>query len=78
MNKNDKITKMPQKAAEPMAPELPELYTDPEIAEYGEVLSTTPLGAIFVKKDDTIYLFTPCARTHSDKDNFYYQRMDFR
>lgn len=77
MNKNSKIAKMPQQSVESM-PELTELYTDLEVAEYGEVLSTTPLGAVFVKKDDTVYLFTPCARTHSDHDNFYYQRMDFR
>lgn len=59
-------------------PEMPELFTDPEIADYGEVLSTTESGCIFILKDDDVIMFTPVAKIHNTKDCYYYQKVEFR
>ena len=76
MNQNKKITQMPKK--EETQPKFPELFTDPEVAEYGEVLSTTFSGQIFVRKDGNIYLFQPVASTHADHEQYYYNKVEFK
>lgn len=84
MNRNSKVTpmkktvKVPDFVKEQPVPQLPVLFTDPEVAEYGEVLATTELGCVIVKKDEKVYMFTPIAKVYGDNDNFYYQKVDFK
>lgn len=78
MNSNKKIVNMNGSAIESNTPQLPELFTDPEVAEYGEVLSTTESGCVFVKKDKTTFMFQPVARIFGKDDEFYYNKVEFR
>lgn len=76
MNNNKKIVNMNGNAM-PEQPQLAELYTDPDVAEYGEVLSTTEAGCIFVKKGKVTYMFQPVAKVYG-KDEYYYNKVEFK
>lgn len=75
MNRNNKIAAMPQ--AQEVKPNYPELFTDDELANFGEVISTTERGQIFVLKDDKMYLFQPVARRYRYEEEYYYNRVEF-
>lgn len=74
MNRNDKIVNMP---AEQVKPNYPELFTDDELVNFGEVVSTTERGQVFVLKDDKMYLFQPVARRYRRDEEYYYNRVEF-
>lgn len=76
MNKS-KVTKLPV-STEPQAPKYPELFTDDELANYGEVVSTTEEGQVFVLKDDKMYLFQPVASRHFNHEEYYYNKVEFK
>lgn len=79
MNRNQKITKMPVNNAPTEAqPKFPELFTDDEVANYGEVVSTTTEGQVFVLKDDKMYLFQPVASRHFNHEEYYYNKVEFK
>lgn len=82
MNRNSKIVKMHNETQvapqAPQAPQYPELFTDPEVADYGEVISTTEQGQVFVLKDDTVYLFQPVATRHFNHEEYYYNKVEFK
>lgn len=82
MNQNKKVVKIPTGTNTPNEqvpqPKFPELFTDPEVADYGEVISTTEQGQVFVLKDNKMYLFQPVATRHTNHEEYYYQRVDFK
>ena len=80
MNRNSKVVNFNKETPTPtsQAPQYPELFTDPEVADYGEVISTTEQGQVFVLKDDKMYLFQPVATHHSNKEEYYYNKVEFK
>lgn len=79
MNRNSKIVNMNKETSvAPQAPQYPELFTDPEVADYGEVISTTEQGQVFVLKDEKMYLFQPVATKHHNKEEYYYNKVEFK
>lgn len=79
MNRNSKVVNLNKETpVEPQAPQYPELFTDPEVADYGEVISTTEQGQVFVLKDDKMYLFQPVATRHFNHEEYYYNKVEFK
>lgn len=79
MNRNSKIVNMNKETpVVPQTPQYPELFTDPEVADYGEVIATTEQGQVFVLKDDKMYLFQPVATKHRNKEEYYYNKVEFK
>lgn len=77
MNRNSKIVNMNKEELQAKT-QYPELFTDPEVADYGEVISTTEQGQVFVLKDDKMYLFQPVATRHFNHEEYYYNKVEFK
>jgi len=79
MNRNDKIVNMQDTQPQVQAKvQYPELFTDDEVANYGEVISTTEQGQVFVFKNDNMYLFQPVATKHFNHEEYYYNKVEFK
>ena len=78
MSKN-KVTEMPRRdETAVMRTEYPELFLSDEVINYGEVLSTTESGQIFVMNNDKVYLFQPVASRHFNHEEHIYNRLEFK
>lgn len=78
MNRNSKVVNMNKEPQLEAKVQYPELFTDPEVADYGEVISTTEQGQVFVLKDEKMYLFQPVATKHFNKEEYYYNKVEFK
>lgn len=73
-----KITQLPTGVATEQIIQYPELFTEEEASNQGEVLSTTDAGCIFVLKNDKVVMFQPVARKHISDRDYYYTMVEFR
>lgn len=76
--KDNKVISMPTAAPTEQIIQYPELFTEDEVINLGEVISKTEIGCIFVLKDDTITMYQPVARKHFKENEFYYSKVEFR
>ena len=75
---SSKITQLPTGVATEQIIQYPELFTEEEASNQGEVLSTTDAGCIFVLKNDKVIMFQPVAHKHISDRDYYYSMVEFR
>lgn len=78
MNRNSKVVNMNKEPQLEAQVQYPELFTEQEVTDYGEIVSTTKQGQIFVLKDDQMHLFQPVATHHFNKSEYYYNKVEFK
>lgn len=73
-----KVVQMPDGRQAEQIIQYPELFTEDEVNNIGEVISKTEAGCIFVLLDDVITMYQPVARKHFKENEFYYSKVEFR